>query len=50
MILGDAMPTKQQPSNDNRVVFLREFLKHPQQVASIIPSSRFLEQRDVELA
>jgi phosphatidylethanolamine/phosphatidyl-N-methylethanolamine N-methyltransferase len=31
--------------NGNRVVFLQEFLKHPYQVASIIPSSRFLEQR-----
>lgn len=31
--------------NGNRVVFLQEFLKHPYQVASIIPSSRFLERR-----
>lgn len=36
--------------NNNRVVFLREFLRHPQQVGSIIPSSRFLERRVVEMA
>ncbi len=44
------MPTSQQPNNEDSVVFLQEFLKHPQQVASIIPSSRFLERRVVELA
>lgn len=32
------------------VVFLQEFLKHPHQVGSVIPSSRFLERRIVELA
>jgi phospholipid N-methyltransferase len=30
--------------------FLQEFLRHPRQVASITPSSRFLERRIVELA
>jgi phospholipid N-methyltransferase len=44
------MPAKLQLNNENKVVFLREFLKHPQQVASIIPSSRFLKRRVVELA
>jgi len=34
----------------DRVVFMRQFLKYPQQVASIIPSSRFLERRIIELA
>lgn len=34
----------------NRVVFFQEFLKHPKQVASIVPSSRFLERRVVEVA
>ena len=34
----------------DRVVFLHEFLKHPNQVGSIIPSSRFLERRVIELA
>ena len=34
----------------NRALFLQEFLKNPRQVASIIPSSRFLERRIVELA
>lgn len=35
---------------DDRVVFLQQFLKHPRQVGSVIPSSRFLEQRVVALA
>lgn len=34
----------------DRVVFVQQFLKHPQQVASIIPSSRFLERRIIEFA
>lgn len=34
----------------DRAVFLHEFLKHPNQVGSIIPSSRFLERRVIELA
>ena len=34
----------------DRAVFLHEFLKHPHQVGSIIPSSRFLERRIIELA
>jgi len=34
----------------DRVVFLQEFLKRPRQVASIVPSSRFLERRIVEMA
>ncbi len=32
------------------LVFLQEFLKHPLQIGSIIPSSRFLERRIVEAA
>ena len=32
------------------LVFLQEFLKHPLQIGSIIPSSRFLERRVVEAA
>lgn len=35
---------------DDRIAFLQEFLKNPRQVASIIPSSRFLERRVVDLA
>lgn len=35
---------------DGALVFLRAFLKRPRQVGSIIPSSRFLERRIVELA
>jgi phospholipid N-methyltransferase len=35
--------------NNERITFLQEFLKHPQEVASIIPSSRFLERRIVKL-
>lgn len=33
----------------DRVVFMQQFLKHPHQVASIIPSSRFLERRIIDL-
>jgi phosphatidylethanolamine/phosphatidyl-N-methylethanolamine N-methyltransferase len=32
-----------------QLAFLRGFLKHPRQVGSLIPSSRFLERRVVEL-
>ena len=35
---------------NSQVIFLQEFLKHPRQVVSVIPSSRFLERRIVELA
>lgn len=35
---------------NNRFVFFREFLKHPLQIASIIPSSRFLERHLVKTA
>ncbi|MBM3343370.1 MAG: methyltransferase domain-containing protein [Betaproteobacteria bacterium] len=41
---------EQQKQQDDRIVFLREFLKHPNQVASIIPSSRFLERRVMDQA
>ncbi len=34
----------------DRVIFLHQFLKHPNQVGSIIPSSRFLERRIIQLA
>lgn len=34
----------------NRLTFLRGFLRRPQQVGSVIPSSRFLEQRIVRRA
>lgn len=37
------------PTN-GRFTFFTEFLKHPLQVASIIPSSRFVERRIVETA
>jgi len=35
---------------DRRLAFFQEFLRHPHQVGSIIPSSRFLEWRLVELS
>ncbi len=38
------------PRPRNRIVFFQEFLKNPKQVASIVPSSRFLERRVVEVA
>lgn len=37
-------------ARNHPVIFLREFLRHPRQVASITPSSRPLEQRIVRLA
>ena len=42
--------TNNQVIINNQVVFLREFLKYPRQVASIISSSSFLERHIVELA
>lgn len=35
---------------NGRLVFLQEFLKHPLQIGSIIPSSRFMERRIVAAA
>jgi phosphatidylethanolamine/phosphatidyl-N-methylethanolamine N-methyltransferase len=35
---------------DGRFVFFQEFLKHPLQIGSVIPSSRFLEQRILDAA
>jgi phosphatidylethanolamine/phosphatidyl-N-methylethanolamine N-methyltransferase len=35
---------------DGRFAFFQEFLKHPRQIGSIIPSSRFLEQRILDAA
>jgi phosphatidylethanolamine/phosphatidyl-N-methylethanolamine N-methyltransferase len=35
---------------DGRFTFFNEFLKHPSQICSIIPSSRFVERRIVETA
>lgn len=35
---------------NGRLVFIQEFLKHPLQIGSVIPSSRFLERRVVEAA
>jgi phospholipid N-methyltransferase len=41
---------KLRPQPDARLDFLRGFLRDPQQVGSVIPSSRFLERRVVALA
>ena len=38
------------PQLRDRIAFFKEFLKNPQQVASVVPSSRFLERRVVEVA
>lgn len=35
---------------NGRFAFFQEFLRHPRQIGSIIPSSRFLEQRILEVA
>lgn len=37
--------TSNNSSNGARLAFFQEFLKHPLQIGSVIPSSRFLEQR-----
>ena len=39
------MPNNPHSSLDNRLAFLRAFLRSPRGVGSIIPSSRFLERR-----
>ncbi len=38
------------PQPDKRLAFLQGFLKRPQLVGSVIPSSRFLERRIVDVA
>jgi phospholipid N-methyltransferase len=38
------------PRFNGRLVFLRGFLQHPREVASVVPSSRFVERRIVKLA
>ncbi len=35
---------------NGHLVFIQEFLKHPLQIGSVIPSSRFLERRIIEAA
>ena len=37
-------------STQGRLAFFKEFLSYPQQIGSVIPSSRFLERRVVRLA
>jgi phospholipid N-methyltransferase len=44
------MLNRLRPKPDARIDFLRGFLREPQQVGSVIPSSRFLERRLVSLA
>ena len=36
--------------NHDRITFFQQFLKHPLQIGSVIPSSHFLEQRILEAA
>lgn len=36
------------PQTDRRLAFLREFLRNPRQIGSVVPSSRFLEQRLID--
>jgi phospholipid N-methyltransferase len=49
---GTVMPRleKLRLQPDERLAFLQGFLRKPQQVGSVIPSSRFLERKLVELA
>lgn len=44
------MSSRSAKAPDDRVIFLQQFLRHPRQVGSIIPSSRFMERRVVALA
>lgn len=41
---------KEKLQRNNKLAFFRGFLQHPDQVGSIIPSTRFLEQRIVDVA
>lgn len=41
---------KEKAQWNNKFAFFKGFLQHPDQVGSIIPSSRFLEQRIVDVA
>ncbi len=43
------MTTAPRPSLDDRVALLRAFLRSPLRVGTVVPSSRFLERRIVEL-
>jgi phospholipid N-methyltransferase len=38
------------PQTDGRLAFLREFLRSPRQIGSVVPSSHFLERRLVEVS
>ncbi len=44
-----SVPTPRAASGD-RAAFLLEFLRHPQQIGSVVPSSSYLEQRLVRAA
>lgn len=44
------MSLRRSKGPDDRVVFLQQFLRHPRQVGSVIPSSRYMERRVVALA
>jgi phospholipid N-methyltransferase len=46
------LPKKPLPTSkrDDKLIFLQEFLKHPLQVGSVIPSSRFMERRIIHAA
>lgn len=49
--IGTAMKLKQvRPKRDDRLVFFQGFLRRPRQIASVVPSSRFLERRVARLA
>jgi phospholipid N-methyltransferase len=43
-----ALPVVTDSKMISHLIFIQEFLKHPFQIGSIIPSSRFLERRIVE--
>lgn len=47
---GAGLMDRLRPRFNGRLVFLRGFLQHPREVASVVPSSRFLERRIVKAA
>ena len=45
----NAKPRRLRDELDERLVFLQAFLREPRQVASVVPSSRFVERRILQL-
>ncbi len=41
---------KRQQTNKEKILFFKQFLRHPLQIGSIIPSSQYLERRILDMA